>query len=149
MNLCTVRSEVVSQIRLDYLQSQGIEFATTRMYQITVTAITSGMTLLELGCYITIFYHCYKNDNGRIKSFLPKDVTRKRNTRNAITFMGQIYAFMVEFTFMAGTLVVLLVFNMEVKYFGSVAKIMEFGLVSAVEVLTSPSIRKFNLEKAN
>ena len=142
LNLCTANSEAVAQMRLDYFQSQGLDFPSRKTYQVTSIAINVGMTLIEFGCYISFFHHCYKQDNGRITLFLPKDVTRQRNRRNAISFMGHMYAFMIEFAFMTGTLILLLVTNMEVKYFGSIAKIMEFGLLSAVEVLSSAAMRK-------
>ena len=149
LNLCTVNSETVAQMRLDYRQSQGIDFPETQTYQLISIAICVGMSLLEFGCYITVIHHCYKHDNGRIKLFLPKEVTRQRNTRNAITFIGHMYGFMVEFAFVTGALIVLLASNLEAKYFGSVAKLMEFGLLSAIEDLTSASIRKSILGNVN
>ena len=142
INLCTRKSEFVSGVFLDYSQSQGWETETTKAYKITVASILVGMTLMEFTCYLVFFHHIYKNDNGVIKKLLPKEVTRQRNQRNAITFVGQVYVFIVEFGFMIGTLTLHLKSNMELKEFGAIAKIMEFGLLSAIEVLTSASVRQ-------
>ena len=88
------------------------------------------------------FHHCYKNDNGPIKKLLLKDETRKRNQRNAITLVGQIYGFVIEFSFMVGSLVLTLESNMVVKEIGSVAAMPGYGILSAMIVLTSEPIRK-------
>ena len=142
LNQCSGKSEYVAQIWLDFRIIQGAELALTRTYTVISLSTVIGMTLVEFGCYISFFHLMYTQDNGRITLLLPKDVTRHRNRRNAISFVGHIYSFVVEFGFFAGTLAVHLISNMEVKYFGSVAIFMEFGLLSAVEVLTSEPMRK-------
>ena len=141
-NLCTGNSEFVAQMWLDLLASKGVKIDTSKSYKTIVACVLIGMTLAEINCYITFFHHCYKNDNGNVKKFLPKDVTRQRNQRNAITFLGQVYGFLIEFVFMLGTLVLTFKSNAAFKEIGSMAKIMQFGMVSAVEVLSSDPIRK-------
>ena len=141
-NLCTGNSEFVAQMWLDLSASKGVEIDTSKSYKTIVACVLIGMTLAEINCYIIFFHHCYKNDNGNVKKFLPKDVTRQRNQRNAITFLGQIYGFLIEFVFMLGTLVLTFKSNAAFKEIGSMAKIMQFGMVSAVEVLSSDPIRK-------
>ena len=93
---------------------------------------------LSIGSF---FHHIFTNDNGSIKQFLPKDVTRQRNKRNAVSFIGHVYGFLIEFAFFVGTLIVLIISSPEVKYFGSVSKIMEFGVLSIIEVCTSEAMR--------
>ena len=142
MNLCTGKSEFAQQVLLDYFRSQGAEFDSTKTFQITSAAICIGMGLMEIGCYVVFFHHCYKNDNGNIRLYLPPEVTRHRNTGNAITFIGQLYSFIAEFTFMTGTVIVIVVSDNEIRGIGSAIKLMEFGILSAVEVLTSAALRK-------
>ena len=142
INLCTGNSEIVTGMLLDYWHSQGLELETTKTYKIMVTSILISMILMEFICYLIFFHHCYTNDNGNIKLLLPKEVTRQRNQRNAMTFVGQLYVFIVGFSFMIGTLVLHLKSNMEIKEYGAVAKIMEFGILSAVEVFTSAPLRQ-------
>ena len=92
-NLCTGNSEFVAQMWLDLSAIKGVQLDTSKVYKTIVACVLIGMTLSEVTCYIVFFYHCYKNDNGNIKNFLPKDVTRQRNQRNAITFLGQIQSY--------------------------------------------------------
>ena len=141
-NLCTGNSEFVAQMWLDLSSSKGFEIETPRIYKTSVACILMSMILAEFGCYFMFFHHCYKNDNGSIKNLLPQGVTRQRNQRNAISFLGQTYGFMMEFGFMMGTLILTLKSNAQVKEIGSMAKIMEFGILSAVEILSSEPIRQ-------
>ena len=142
INLCTGHSEFVTSVLLNYWQSQGLETETTKIYKIIVLFILVGMILMEFVCYLMFFYDIYRNDNGNIKQLLPKEVTRQRNRKNAITFVGQIYFFIVEIVFMVGTTILHLKSYQELKEFGTVAKVMEFGVLSAVEVLTSAPLRQ-------
>ena len=146
INLCTGDSEFVAQMWLDYQRSHGVELNTTIAYKIITLVVLIGMTLMELTCYLIFFHHCYRNDNGNVQLFLPRDVTRKRNQRNAITFVGHVYSFIVGFSFLTGSLLLQLQPNIEIKQFGTVAKITEFAVISAVEVLTSAPVRKSFLE---
>ena len=141
MNFCTGNSEFVEQMWIDYDLSRGKQFASTKFYQISAISIILGIILTEIACYAMFFHHIFTNDNGSIKQFLPKDVTRQRNKRNAISFIGHVYAFLIEFAFFVGTLIVLIISSPEVKYFGSVSKIMEFGVLSIIEVCTSEAMR--------
>ena len=141
-NLCTGKSRFINEIVLEYLASEGLEIETTMTCKTFVASVLVGMTLLELTCYLMIFHHCYKNDNGPIKNLLMKDETRKRNQRNAITLVGQIYGFVIEFSFMVGALVLTFESNMVVKEIGGVAAMPGYVIRSAVLVLTSEPIRK-------
>ena len=141
-NLCTGKSKFINEIVLEYLASEGLEMETTMTYKTFVASVLVGMTLLELTCYLMIFHNCYKNDNGPIKNLLMKDETRKRNQRNAITLIGQIYGFVIEFSFMVGSLVLTFESNMVAKEIGGVAAMPGYGILSAVIVLTSEPIRK-------
>ena len=143
INLCTRNSEFVTGTLLDYSRSHGWEMEeTSKLYKISAMSILVGMSLMEFACYLLFFHIVFKNDNGSIKKLLPKEVTRQRNQRNAITFVGQVYVFIVEFAFMVGSLILHLKSNMIVKEVGTILKVMEFGVLSAVEVLTSASIRQ-------
>ena len=119
-----------------------------RVLQIFAASCTMVFTLIEIGCYVIIFHHLFKHDNGRITAFLSQECTRHRNRSNAITFIGQFYGFWTEFVFMVilTICIVLGKSNIQMKALVSVIKFIEFGILSAIEVLTSETLREVFIE---
>ena len=80
----------------------------------------------------------------------PKDV-RKRNTTNVITFIGQFYGFLIDASFMAIFLLLTVISDLDISpsvnnFVRSVAvfaHFLNFGILSVVEVLVSPSLRSW------
>ena len=145
-SLCTGKSV---QMGLDFLARHGIEMEEVKAHKTFVAAILVGMTSMELSCYLIFFHHCYKNDNGPIKHLLPKAETKRRNQRNAITFLGQMYGFIIEFSFMLGTLLSTLEPNIAAKEIAGLVAMLGYGIMSAIIVLTSDPIRKHLLGNVN
>jgi hypothetical protein len=69
---------------------------------------------------------------------------RDRHRKNAITMIGQIYSSVLETIFMILLLLFLKtnLFEKGVKELFILAKINEFGLMSFVQVMLSPELRK-------
>jgi hypothetical protein len=111
--------------------------------QIFVTSCGIVFPLIELACYLVLFHHVFKHDNGNIKKFLSKECVRQRNQSNAITFLGQFWGFGTEFAAMVifTATIVLGGTNTQFKAFSTVLHFSGFGILSMVEVLTSEPLR--------
>ena len=145
-NMCHGISGTHAQILIDYELSHGQGLLTTTYIQKTVVSIALGMQCTELAIYIWFFRLRYKNDNGNIKKVLTEDVIRARNMKNVGTFLGQAYAFLTEYVFALTTLIVIFIAGDQTNYLkaiSNIAKFVDFGLVSAVEVFTSPALRGY------
>jgi hypothetical protein len=146
MNMCTGLSITDTQIFIDYDLSRGEEMLTTTTLQRSVTTTCILMQTIEFTIYIWFFSHRYRNDNGNIKKLLTQDVIHERNIKNVSTFLGQFYAFIMEYAFLTSLLLFMYFadeYTTQIKALMVMIKIMDFGLLSAVEVLSSPGLRSF------
>ena len=101
-------------------------------------------TIGELVCYIMIFVEVFKQDNGEIKKLLDPNITKRRNQKNLTTFLGQFLHFAAEIAFFL-TLLIVLAFdssNVQLKAVAASCKLVEFGILSAVDVLTSERLKE-------
>ena len=119
-----------------------------KIFQIFVASCGMVFPLIEVGCYVIIFYHLFTHDNGNIKAFLSKECIRHRNRSNAITLMGQFYGFCIESVFMVilTICIVLGKSKIQMRALVIVIKLTEFGILSMVEVLTSEPLRNIFVE---
>ena len=149
-NICYGMSPEQAQALIDYhLITDDYLLTTDYFRKITVSA-TFMMMLIELFIYIYICTWRYKYENGSITKLLDPRVTKRRNATNIITFIGQFYEFMVEIMIL-GTLLLL---NHLLEISSSVSHIvvsltfivyiLNFGILSAVEVLLSPALQGNN-----
>ena len=146
MNSCQGISETHAQILIDYEISRGYPLLNTTHLQTIAIFIVLTMQCIELGIYVWFFHHRYTNDNGNIRKILTEDVIRARNIKNVGTFLGQFYGFLIECAFLMSILIILnfageLTNNPQAVAF--TAKITDFGLLSSVEVLSSPALRRY------
>ena len=97
----------------------------------------------ELICYTVIFLHVFKQENGQITKLLDPKITKQRNKKNVTTFLGQFIHFVTEIAFLLFVLTVLSFDSpyLHLKPLGLAFKIVEFGFLSMVEVLTSEKLR--------
>jgi hypothetical protein len=99
----------------------------------------------ELICYILFFVYVYQHNKhmGEI-NVLQDNQIRDRHRKNAITMIGQIYSSVLETIFIILLLLFLKtnLFEKGVKELFILAKINEFGLMSFVQVMLSPELRK-------
>ena len=147
MNNCRGITPTQAQILIDYRISLGEELFTSTHFQKLALGILLTYQLLEFAIYIWVFYIRYKNDNNTtIKKALSEDIIQARNSKNATNFLGQFYCFMSEYAFVVVILFIILFEGQQsssFKGYAITAKFMDFGILSAVEVLTSPSLRGF------
>ena len=145
-NMCKGISSIHAQILIDYQLYQGEQLLTTAYLQMGVTAVCLAFQTAEFIIYAWFFYYRYQNDNGNMAKLLTEDVIRSRNVKNIGTFVGQFYGFIMEYSFLF--LIFLLAFfedekNIHLKAILCMIKYIHFGLLSAVEVLSSPNLRAF------
>ena len=138
-NQCIEKSEEFRNILHEYLVLRGTTTIEPEHIPKIVLIICILCVMAELACYLAFFGHMYCHDRYMLKrKILKEDVVRRRNQKNAITFLGQFWSFVVEFVVL--TLVIISVFtqaNILIRVFVIIAFWVEFGLVSVVEVLTS------------
>ena len=144
-DVCNGISGTHAKILIDYELSHGYEVSTTTYLQIPVVYIGIAMQVIQLCIYIWFLRFRYKNDNkATLKKLLSPDVIRARNMKNIETFMGQFYGFMMESTFGISILLFILFAGektMDFKAFANIARFINFGLLSAVEVFSSPRLK--------
>ena len=146
LNMCRGISAADAQNVIDYELSLGEPLLTTSHLQAIALAIVLAIQTTEFSIYVWFFRHRYKNDNVTMKKLLTHDVIRERNTKNIGTFLGQFYGFAMEYAFIMLILLLILFADENthhVKALANIAKMTEFGLLSAVEVYSSPGLRAF------
>ena len=99
----------------------------------------------EFACYLLFFRHLYSHDQEMLrKKRVPINEVKKRHRKNAITFLGQFYGFVVECA-----ITFILVYTMrdgsDIRYrmFLVIGYYAEFGLLTIVEVMTSKDLVKY------
>ena len=146
VNMCFGLSTLDAQIMIDYDLSSGSEILTTTVLRKIALIIGIGVQLTELGIFIWFFYTRYKKDNGRIKKLLTQENIKDRNIKNVTTFVGQFYGFVVEYAYLFISLICTHLGNDDYNHlqaFVTFVKFLDFGLLSAVEVYSSPALRRF------
>ena len=147
LNMCRGISVSHSQILIDYNLSKGSNMFFSSYFRLTSLACCVAIQTVEFSIYIWFFVHRYKSDNGNIRKLLTHDVLRERNMKNMQTFLGQFYGFIMEYAYLISILFLILFADSNttphIKALVNIAKIADFGLLSAVEVLSSPGMRAF------
>ena len=131
---------------IEYQVSRGSRILTTTVVRKIVIIVCIGIQAIELSIFIWFFYTRYKKDNGRIKKLLTQENIKDRNTKNVTTFVGQFYGFVVEYAFLFITLICTHLGNDDYNHlqaFVTFVKFLDFGLLSAVEVYSSPALKRF------
>ena len=146
-NMCTGLSVSKAELFMEYGHSRGDEPITTTYLGNLANLICITFQLIEFAIYLWVFYFRYKKDNGNIAKLIRQEDVQQRNAKNAGTFLGQFYGFMVEYSFLAGFLFIH-IFYAEVDYqhirgLFVMAKFMDFGLLSVIEVYSSPILKNF------
>lgn len=146
INMCTGLSVTQALIYIDYNISRGESLETT-MYKERITIVFClAVQTIELSIYVWFFHTRYKNDNGNITMLMSQEDTHQRNLKNIGTFLGQFYAFVVEYSFLISLLIFGIFANADTQNYRAllvVLKFADFGLLSCVEVLSSPQLRIF------
>ena len=146
LNTCNGHSSTQAQIWIEYGLSQGQELITTTHLKATAILVCIGMQQLEFTICMWFFWIRYRNDNGNMKSILKQDVIRERNLKNMSTFVGHFYGFVTEYIYLIISVVFIYLADdtsPNLQEYANLAKFLDFGLLSAVEVLSSPGLRNF------
>ena len=146
VNMCFGLSTLDVQIMIEYDLSRGSEILTTTVLRKITIIVCIGIQAIELGIYIWFFHNRYKKDNGRIQNLLTQENIKDRNIKNVTTFVGQFYGFVVEYAFLFISLICTHLGNDDYNHlqaFVTFVKFLDFGLLSAVEVYSSPALRRF------
>ena len=146
LNTCNGHSATQAQIWIEYGLSRGHELLTTT--HLKPTSIVACLVIQQIEFFIVVwfFWIRYRNDNGNIKKLLTQEAIRERNLKNVSTFVGHFYGFVTEYIYFIISLVCVYLAddkNPNWQAYANLAKILDFGLLSAVEVLSSPGLRSF------
>ena len=146
-NMCTGLSVTQTELLMEYGYSRGDEPITTTYLGKLTTLSCITFQLIEFVLYLWFFYHRYKNDNGNIGKLIRQEDVQQRNAKNAGTFLGQFYGFIVEYSFLVGILSIHIFYADEdfqhIRGLFVMAKFMDFGLLSAIEIYSSPILKSF------
>ena len=135
-----------AQTLIEYGLSRGHQINATAYWQTTVGSILIAMQCAEFSIYVWVFHHRYTHDNGNIKKILTEDVIRARNIKNVGTFLGQFYGFVMEEAYLVSVLIIGYFAGDQkntFKAFANILNFVNFGLLSAVEVFSSPALRTY------
>ena len=142
-NLCTGSSEALRKSVYEYSLARGLVKGESDLISNLALSIPAFGVLAEFGCYIFFFYHLYSHDEGMVaRKILPAVEVRKRHRKNAITFLGQFYCFLVELAITIGFFYTM----QETAKVGNRACLLvglwvEFGILSVIEVMTSTTLK--------
>ena len=146
LNTCFRSSSSDTQIMIDYEISRGANLLTTTILRKLTNIVLISLQVIELSIYIWFFRTRYKQDNGKMKHLLTQENIKDRNIQNVTTFVGQFYGFVVEYAFLFISLTCTYLGNDDSNHlqaYVTVIKFADFGLLSAVEVYSSPVLRRF------
>jgi hypothetical protein len=151
-----IPNKKVLQILDEYEQSRGNLSILSYFVKVNVGigVVMALIIISEIVIYIIFFHHMYKYDNSEtLRRILKPTVIKRRNRKNAITFIGQFFSFLFELT---GLLLMVMAYTIgsEANKIPLVALIFRkysFAIISMVEVLTSDVLRKrlFKIELYN
>ena len=142
-NFCVGRSEAFREIMHDYSLTRGLTSPQSEFIPHFIVWSAFLAILTEFFCYVVFFHHLYSHDKEMVrKKILPDVEIRRRHHKNAITFLGQFYGFLVELV-RVSLLIYSMSPNSDVTYRFVVAMSIwiEFGILSIVEVMTSQGLR--------
>ena len=145
MNFCLGKSELFREILHEYSLLRGTVVTELETIPKVVMLIALAFVLGELLCYMVFFGYILHHDQGIVKKILlEKEVIQRRHRKNAITFLGQFWTFVVELLMCIG-----IIFSMQKKTHIGLRLVVilgfwvEFGVVSVIEVMVSKSLTQY------
>ena len=102
------------------------------------------LNVLELSCYAILFSHIFHHNNNIAILILNPDAVKVRNTKNAISLIGQLATWILEASYaLLGLYFVSLRLNVTGRELASFIKLSEFTLIPLVQILCSPPLKNF------
>ena len=144
-DLCRAPSAIELRILTEYRISRGIEFATTSPFKFAIITMVLSMTIAQILCYVAIASYIYNHDNSATtRRILSAGVIRERNRTNAITLFGQLCTFLLQMVMYGIIFVIKASTNWRPQIVAAIIpiKIGFFAIISLVEIITSPSLKK-------
>ena len=144
-NFCIGQSVEFREVLHEYSVLRGTVIPQDYQIPELVVLVSLASVVAELGCYIGFFGHIYRhNEDMMKKKRIRIEDGKRRHQKNAVTFFGQFWTFVVECL-----VYICLMYSMRktshIAY--RLAVIfgfwIEFGVVSVVEVMTSQSLRPY------
>ena len=143
-NFCTGSSEAVREAVFNYSLARGLVSGESDSISKVALSIPALGVIAEFACYLLFFYHLYSHNEGMgTRKILPVVEVRKRHRKNAITFLGQFYCFLVECTITLAFFYTMQE-SSEVGYRACliVGLWVEFGILSVIEVISSNTLNE-------
>jgi hypothetical protein len=105
--------------------------------------------MMELISYLVLFRFLYNHDNHVAISILKPDVIKMRNSKNAISLVGQLSTWLLELSYtVLMFLYIKLNPNEGTREVASICKLLEFSVIPLVQVLASSPLRKYVLDQS-
>ena len=143
-NFCTGTTENFREVEHNYSLLTGTALPESELISKIVVAISLAAVLAELICYMIFFQHLNGHDKAMLKKkVLKMDQVKRRKRQNAITFLGQFYGFIVEVLLYTGLIYALLHLSISHRVWIVLGVVIEFGIISVVEVLTSNNLIEY------
>jgi hypothetical protein len=102
------------------------------------------LNVLELSCYAILFSHIFHHNNNIAILILNPDVIKVRNTKNAISLIGQLATWILEASYaLLGLYFASLGLNITGRELASFIKLSEFTLIPLVQILCSSPLKNF------
>ena len=144
-NFCIGKSETFREILHEYSLIRGTVIPQSELIPKLMLMISLTCVVAELGCYLTFFGYLYVHNRAMMKKkVMEPGVLERRQQKNAITFLGQFWTFVVEFLMY---LVAMFSMSKQTPITYRLVIIIgfwvEFGFVSIVEVMTSQNLRRY------
>ena len=146
INMCTGLSASHTLVLIQYGNSIGQKSTNTEYGERAAILLCFLLQTIEFTIYIWFFYYRYRNDNGNIAKYLTQEDVRNRNLKNVSTFLGQFYGFVVEYSFLITLFLLHHIGEDYAQHFRALiafTKFFDFGLLSAVEIYSSPGLRNY------
>ena len=106
---------------------------------------TGVLMITELLSYMMIFFE-QSTSTESVSRYLSEATLKKRHKTNAITLTGQFLTWLAGGWYIIMALVLSLTAKTEqARELGALLKIMQFGIIPAIEIVTSPAIRRYVL----
>jgi hypothetical protein len=144
-NFCVGKSENFREILHGYSVIRGNVTFQHELVPKLIVLISIVCVAVELICYLVIFGHLYLHNSAMMKKkIMETEVLERRQQKNAITFLGQFWTFIVECIFY-----LLLAYSMDktshfmYRLVAIIGILVEFGFISIVEVMTSQNLRRY------
>ena len=144
-NWCIGRNEEFRETEHNYNLLIGKVSQNSDLIATTSILVLFTGTIVELLSYVVLFSHLHSHDNDMLsRKRVSEGEIKRRRQKNAVTFLGQFYGFVVEcisylgflYTFKESS-------DVSLRVALAIGFWVEFGIASIVEVMTSKNLRRY------